>query len=455
MDDPWGRDTPPALTGEPPPLPPRLAELAALTEPRELAPGERFAFPRAVELPEVQSLAAEGWRPLEPADAFICLPAVWPAEHRCWVPDRLPRVSSAFCMGGAHRIVPWDAGDRTWIAEERTARVAECGFPPEPTGRIWLLRSPWPSLGLEVVLSIIASRADKLLGNPGYVEITAVARELLTWSEEQVWDSWQGPTAEAARQWRRQGRVGDTVADVVLRGLTPDDVEALTGPAGLGLNEAQAVAWSTAVEGLGEHAVRRIQGWRDLGLPPDPPSEMEQLVGVDPGKAAAWLGAGFALDDFVILRGLSLERAISWRGAGFDAADTRRLLRADWMLTPEEVRAFIDVGIAEDHGIAWIEAGFTADEARAWIDVDVLPEEARVWRSVGQGPEDARPHRENGGGPLPPDVRVGWFGYGQERADRRYSVTDPPGTRGRAAREQAEHAARAARRRGHLRRPPD
>ena len=53
-------------------------------------------LPRAEELPEVQALAAEGWRPLHDAPLYRLLPAAWPPGHRTWVPDRLPRVT---CVG--------------------------------------------------------------------------------------------------------------------------------------------------------------------------------------------------------------------------------------------------------------------------------------------------------------------------------------------------------------------
>jgi len=424
------------LTGEPPPLPPRLAELAALTEPRELGPGERFSFPRAVELPEVQALAGDGWRPLEPAHVFGGLPAVWPVEHRCWVPDRLPRMSSSYCTGGAHRVVPWDESVWEEDAQDRRALVAECGLPAEPAGRIWLLRSPWPSLGLEVVLSILSRTADETLGNPGPVEITSLARIVLTWTEQQVWESWRGPRAEAARQWRELGRVGEEAADLVLRGLTPDHVAMLTDPGAAGLTEAQAIAWSQAVEELGDVAVRRIRGWRRIGLPADPPDQMEHLFGASPDEVARWLEDGFTLDDVSTLLGQDLETARSWRAAGFDASQTQRLLRADRTLTPEESGAFADAGIVDAAAIPWIECGFSAAEAKVWTDLDILPQEARVWRSVGKAPAVAKMHRADGGGPLPPDVQVGWTGYGTGRESRQYGVTDPPGTRGRIAHEQ-------------------
>lgn len=106
-DDPWGRDTPPAVpAADLPPLPPRLAELAALSGPRELAPGEDLPFASPDELPEVRALAQHGWLALDGAPMWSCLPAVWPVEHRCWVPDRLPPFRKG-SDGRRRWVCPW------------------------------------------------------------------------------------------------------------------------------------------------------------------------------------------------------------------------------------------------------------------------------------------------------------------------------------------------------------
>src|SRR6478672_12308962 len=162
-DDPWGITTPPAVPVDAlPPLPPRLADLAELEaggERRLLEPGEEFQFLRAADLPEVQALAADGWHPASDAPWDYCLPAVWPAQHRSWVPDRLPRIVAASCVGhdGVERqwLVPGDVEDHD-VFELRKAWAAEgCGLPAPPVGRLWLLRSPWPTLGVAVVLHLI------------------------------------------------------------------------------------------------------------------------------------------------------------------------------------------------------------------------------------------------------------------------------------------------------------
>lgn len=63
----------------------------------------------------------------------------------------------------------------------------------------------------------------------------------------------------------------------MVAGLGPAQTARLTGPVrdgGAGLSERQAVAWSEKVSGPdAESKVDAIIGWRDLGLPADPPED--------------------------------------------------------------------------------------------------------------------------------------------------------------------------------------
>jgi hypothetical protein len=433
MVDPWGHALPPATERLPAePLPRRLAELAELTGRRPLEPGERWVWPAAVELPEVRALATAGWRPLEPAPLYFCLPAVWPAAHRCWVPDRLPRVGMAF-DGHRRWLQPAAGHERRDVATQVAEAAAECRLPPPPEGRLWLFRSPWPSLGVGIVLGLLARRCAQRGLRDDCAGITEAARDVLAWSQEQVWDWWNGPNAEAARAWRRHGRIGEAVAGLVRTGLGPAELAALTDRAA-GLTEAQAVGWCDAVGETGAAAVVRIRAWRAIGLPADPPDGLDQvLTGMAPDHVAGWLDAGFDLADVARLRGLPLATAQTWRARGYPPEETRLLLGADPTLTPAEAAAFDAAGIQPAARLRWVAAGFDAADARAWTDLDVLPAEARVWRSVGHGPDDGARLRR--GGPLPPCVQVGWTATGShDRAHRSYGVTDPPGTRGSAAR---------------------
>ena len=441
-EDPWGTQTPSAVAGGVPLLPARLVglvDLAASGESRFLEPGERWVFPSAEELPEVQVLAADGWRPLGQDPMTVLLPAVWPAQHRCWVPDRLPRMSTSVCLPDLRqRVQGWSERVMADAAAEVAAAAAECGLPAPPLGRLWLLRSPWPSLGLDVVLAMLHQRRDELDLGWGSCWVIQAARELLGWSEEQVWSWWVGPQADAARAWRSLGRVGQDVALLVVAGLGPAQTARLTGPVGDGggtLSERQAVAWSEKVGGLDvDSRVDAIIGWRVLGLPADPPEDEHQvLYETTPAAAGDWLSDGFSFEDVGVWLGESLQAAQVWRDVGFTSGQARALVAADPTVTPEEVVAFDDVGITADARLGWVEAGFSAAQARAWAEVDVFPQEARVWRAMDLSVDDARRHRAAGGGALPDHVQVGWTAYGPDRADRSYGVTDPPGTRRRLA----------------------
>jgi hypothetical protein len=444
--DPWGAQTPPPLTGGVPPLPPRLVELVDLAtrgESRVLEPGERWLFPSAEELPEVQALALDGWTPLGEDPMTRLLPVVWPTLDRCWVPDRLPRMSISVSLpGGQQSVAAWSERVTADAAADVVAAAAECGLRAPPPGRLWLLRSPWPTLGLEVVLAMLQRSRDELglgWGSCGFVE---AARDLLSWSEEQVWSWWRGPQADAARAWRRLGRAGPDISGLVVAGLGPAHTARLTVPVRAGepgLSERQAVAWAERVGGPdAESKVEAIIGWRALGLPADPPED-EHLVLYETTLAVAgdWLADGFSLEELGVWIGASLQSARVWRDSGFTPAQARALLAADATLTPAEAVAFDEVGIAADARPGWVEAGFTAADARAWTEVDVFPQEARVWRAKGLSVEDVRRHWAAGGGALPDDAQVGWFGYGAGRADLSYGVEDPPGTRGRLATDAA------------------
>jgi hypothetical protein len=427
--DPWGRDDPPAVAPDTlPPLPDSLS-LDALRRARPA----RFARPEA--LPEVAALMAHGWEPLEDAPLYWNAPAVWPREHRCWVADRLPHVSIGHLSDGSVTVEPWDDETSGELAADRAEAAREGGLEAPPPGRLWLLRSPWPSLPLDVVLVLAHRRGqDRGLWSPRD-ELTAGARDLFALAEEQVWDWWAPDADHPARRWRAAGRTGRDVARLLLLDVGPDDLARLTAPSGAGLTEEQATRWCEAVGETGPEAVRRVLAWRGLGLPAEPPAHLMLLV-EDPAEVEPWLAAGFAVTDAERLAPFGLALANRWRAAGFDAATTAGLLAADPVVTPQEAAAFTAAGLDDPVRTGWLEAGFDAPAAAAWTAAGVLANEARVWRAEGLAPADAAPHRpEDPDEPfLPPRAAVGWFSWGTDaRAARSYGVTDPPGTRGRLA----------------------
>lgn len=461
-DDPWGSAEPALTAGSVvSPLAGRLAVLDAVREQRELDPAtdpELVAamaarHADAAELPEVAALAAEGWRALEPAPVYVGVPAAWPTRNRGWVPDRLPHLA---VIGpdaeGRQWVAPIDPAEQAEVAADWTdPAAADCGLPAPPQGRLWLLRSPWPAIGVEVLLTLGNARGHQT--HPEALPQVALYRgltELLSWSETALWDWWEhrgGPDPErarCARAWAARGRNGEDSAALVLARLSPTDLDTLTAPReqdGAELTEAQAVAWTRAAG-----PVERIVVWRRLGLPADPPPlRPGRLRELDPADVADWFADGFALADVDRLHSLGLTRAQTWRAAGFTADDVNALLGADPTLTPDEAAAFAAVGLPAAERQAWVAAGFDAVDARAYTDLEVYPGEARVWRAHGLGPDHARAQRRDGGGPLPDQAgELGWFAYGTtgDRAQRSYQVADPPGTRGRLAHEQRERQRR-------------
>ncbi len=245
--DPWGRDVPPATRVETlEPLPPRLADLAGLTGRRLFEPDVHVGFPKPDELPEVQQLTEQGWHALEEAPLWWCLPAVWPAEHRIWVADRLPRIAIGMDADGLRWAEPWPARFYRELVEDVAREAVVCGLPEPPTGRLWLLRSPWPSLGVDVVLLLVSRRCEELGLQVMTAGVTEAARDLLTWRKEQIWAWWTGPEADVARVWQAVGRSGEDVAALILAGLGPGEVAVLTAAhadGGGGLTEDQCVAW--------------------------------------------------------------------------------------------------------------------------------------------------------------------------------------------------------------------
>jgi hypothetical protein len=397
-------------------------------------------FPSAEELPEVQALVLDGWSPLGEDPMTRLLPAVWPPQHRCWVPDRLPRLSMSASPPDPQEIgTVWSPMVTGEVAEDMVPAGAECGLPAPPPGRLWLLRSPWPTLGLETVLAILGRRREDRGLDLDPCALVEAARDLLSWPEEQVWSWWRGPQADVAREWRRLGRVGPDVAGLVVAGFGPAHTARLTGPVGTGgagLSERQAVAWAERVDGPdAESTVEAIIGWRALDLSADPPEDVNlELSAITPAEAGAWLADGFSLEELGVWLGVSLQSARAWRDSGFQPATGRALIEADATLTPAEAVAFEEVGISAEARLRWVESGFSPAQAQAWTEVDVFPYEARVWRAKGLSLEDARRQRAAGGGALPDDdAPLGGFEYGAGRADMIWGVVDPPGTRGQLA----------------------
>ncbi|MGH9010019.1 MAG: hypothetical protein ACRDYF_09265, partial [Acidimicrobiia bacterium] len=346
--------------------------------------------PRPEGLPEVAALLSAGWRVADRSPMWSFLPAVWPQGRRCWVHDRLPRFSWSTPRRRGHPtvITPWTGDVADDLHGFATELLESVGLPPPPRGRIWLLRSPWPSIGVTTAMSLLAVRAPELGGRGGLLEPALVdaAREVLGWDEERVWAWWPGERGEIARAWRALGRVGEDAADVIAARLSP---ELLVAYDRRGFDEAAALAWAGTLHLGGGEGLKAAAAWAGLGLLPD---DVDWgLSNADPGEVAVWLAEGFRLDEVRSLRGVPLDEAKAWKAAGVPSDEVADLLSADGTLTPAAAQRFVELEITGADRRQWVEYGFDASEARAWTDLDVVPNEADVWRAAGFDPVAAAP----------------------------------------------------------------
>jgi hypothetical protein len=432
------------LTSSAAALPPRLARLAEVQQTRVPMTGvdvAEWGFPTAEELPEVQELAVHGWRPLHEAPLYCLLPAAWPVAHRGWVPNRLPRVSCGGTTATFYgSVVPAplaengaECADDT---PEREARAA--GLPPPPTGRIWLIRSPWPRLPVTAVYDLIWEHAERRTGSD-VVAVYHAARTVLGWDEDTAVTACPHDLRELLQQWASAGRAGEAAGPLVERRINPDQLNRFVQ--GSGLDEASALAW---LDSLGcepdDEAIAFITAWRAAGLPGDPPPHAGEYRGRDVIELRRWLDAGFDLYAAGRLHLAGLDTALRWRRAGFTAQDTYELLRDDPDLQPEEAHAF-DAGPLSAQRRGWIYFGFDAHQAAAWAAAGLTPSQARIWRACHKTPADVRDgHR------FPPELTAGktYFAYSSP-TQTEYGpletvwdeLPDPPGTRGRRARRWA------------------
>ncbi len=171
--DPWGDDPPLIAEGDLPPLPERLQRLASLSEPTPMSDlGEDpeawrapAGWPSPADLTEVRVLADQGWSvaPQEPWLAF--LPAVWPAEHRGWIRNRVPSVWT--CVGEPPSLAPPTETDLSMeeeIEEDYPGNLEGTGIPVPPLGRIWLLRSPFEGVMVAEIAQVIERVAVQRAG---------------------------------------------------------------------------------------------------------------------------------------------------------------------------------------------------------------------------------------------------------------------------------------------------
>lgn len=437
MIDPWGVEQPPADSGAIAALPPKLARLAAIQASGIALVNQdpsAQGFAAAEELPEVETLVRQGWRPLHGAPLYCLLPAAWPVEHRTWVPDRLPKVG----MGGTTDTYWSDivaiSHNEDW--DDFSAEQAQAvGLPDPPVDRIWLLRSPWPRIPVSVIYQIIWAVVERTNTEDEIAEVYQVATDVLSWDEQQALHACPADIRELLDAWANAGRIGEVASNLVEQRLLPAALhDALRRTQ---LDEPTLLAWASSLESdLDNDMIDFIRAWRASGLPGNPPTAPSRYLQRDLAELRSWLDAGFDLYAASQLELAGLHTAIRWREAGFDEADTYELLRSDPALTPEEAKAFDEAGPARERRRDWIYHGFTAVQAADWTAMGLTPYQARIWRAYDKEPADVRPRQQ-----FPPQLLEGrrYVGFsrvgdGEMTNSEWDDIPDPPGTRGRRAR---------------------
>ena len=87
------------------------------------------------------------------------LPAVWPASARAWILDTRIRHARISCDGKPAQVVPWCTADYFQVEADANELLVECGLPPRPAGRLWLLKSPPDQRSLHGTLELLVKSA--------------------------------------------------------------------------------------------------------------------------------------------------------------------------------------------------------------------------------------------------------------------------------------------------------
>lgn len=157
--------------------------------------------PSAPDLIEVQMLAGRGWAvaPREPWLAF--LPAVWPAQCRGWIRNRVPWVWR--CAGQPPTLAPpteTDLISEGEAQEDYPADLEGTGIPVPPLGRIWLLRSPVDGVTVTEIAQAIQGVAVRWAGGEDIFlnkhHLVDAARDVLSWDSATI-NRWLETTRRA------------------------------------------------------------------------------------------------------------------------------------------------------------------------------------------------------------------------------------------------------------------
>lgn len=64
------------------------------------------------------------------------------------------------CNGEPNKRVPWSTWDYFEIESDLNSSLTDCGFPPRPPGRLWLLKPPPQFVSLDETLRHLSASAE-------------------------------------------------------------------------------------------------------------------------------------------------------------------------------------------------------------------------------------------------------------------------------------------------------
>lgn len=111
------------------------------------------------DMPVVLAASRQGYEPAPEAPMWTFLPAVWPASARAWILDTRIRHARISCDGKPAQVVPWCTADYFEVEADANELLVECGLPPRPAGRLWLLKSPPDQRSLHGTLELLVKSA--------------------------------------------------------------------------------------------------------------------------------------------------------------------------------------------------------------------------------------------------------------------------------------------------------
>lgn len=87
------------------------------------------------------------------------------------------RQAEVWCDAGPSNRISWSTWDYFEIESDLNSTLADCGFPPRPSGRLWLLKPPSQFASLDEALAHLCTSAEHagipIYAHPHFVDHVA------------------------------------------------------------------------------------------------------------------------------------------------------------------------------------------------------------------------------------------------------------------------------------------